>query len=98
MVTDPLFPTCPIRNVLARLCGLDTLWAIHVLSETEVSTLEELHQKMKGLTRDEVSTAIRTLAEDHIVEFHHHAIQLSAIGQSFVPYMKGLESWCEQQM
>lgn len=92
MVTDPLFPDCPVRNVLARLCGPNTLWVIHLLNERQTMTQDELEQEMKG------TTAITVLKADNIIASCRNAYRLSALGASIVPYIKGLVSWCEQQI
>ena len=98
MVTDPLFPDCPVRNVLARLCGPNTLWVIHLLNERQTMTQDELEQEMKGTKRSEVSAAITVLKADNIIASCRNAYRLSALGASIVPYIKGLVGWCEQQI
>jgi len=97
MVIDPQFPTCPIRNVLPRLCGLDTLWVIHVLAENVSATMEVLCRKMGGLTYQQLASAIRILMEDHLVEKSSGVYRLSPLGQSVLPYVKELVGWCEMQ-
>ena len=42
MVVKPQFPTCPIRNVLAKTCEPDTLWVIQSIGSWGSMTYDEL--------------------------------------------------------
>ena len=98
MVVDPHFPTCPIRNVLSRLCGLDALWVIHVLAENVSVPMEVLCREMRGLNYQQIASVIRILMEDHIVDKSSNEYRLSPLGKSMLPYIKGLVPWCEMQI
>lgn len=98
MVVDPHFPTCPIRNVLSRLCGLDALWVIHVLAENVSATMEVLCREMRGLNYQQIASVIRILMEDHIVDKSNNEYRLSPLGKSMLPYIKRLVAWCEMQI
>jgi len=98
MVVDPQFPTCPIRNVLSRLCGLDALWVINVLAENVSATMEVLCREMRGLNYQQIASVIRILMEDRIVEKSSDVYRLSPLGKSVLPYIKSIEGWCEMQI
>ena len=98
MVIDPHFPTCPIRNVLSRICGADALWVINVLAENVSATMEVLCRKIGGLTHQQIASAIRILMEDRIVDKSNNEYRLSPLGKSMLPYIKGLVAWCEMQI
>ena len=98
MVVDPHFPTCPIRNVLSRLCGLDALWVINVLAENVSVPMEVLCREMRGLNYQQIASVIRILMEDHIVDKSSNEYRLSPLGKSMLPYIKGLVAWCEMQI
>ena len=98
MVIDPQFPTCPIRNVLSRLCGLDALWVIHVLAENVSATMEVLCREMRGLNYQQIASVICILMEDRIVERSSDVYRLSSLGKSVLPYIKSIEGWCEVQI
>ena len=98
MVVDPHFPTCPIRNVLSRLCGLDALWVIHVLAENVSATMEVLCREMRGLNYQQIASVICILMEDRIVERSSDVYRLSSVGKSVLPYIKSIEGWCEVQI
>ena len=97
MVIDPQFPTCPIRNVLSRLCGLDALWVILVLAERVSGSMEQLCC-IVGMEHQQVASAVRILMEDHLVEKSSGVYRLSPLGQSVLPYVKELVGWCEMQI
>ena len=98
MVIDPQFPTCPIRNVLSRLCGADALWVINVLTENVSAPMEVLCREMRGLNYQQIASAIRILMEDRIVEKSSNGYRLSPLGKSLLPSLKGIEGWCEMQI
>ncbi len=98
MVIDPHFPTCPIRNVLSRLCGADALWVINVLAENVSAPMEVLCREMRGLNYQQIAPAIRILMEDRIVDKSSNEYRLSPLGKSMLPYIKGLVAWCEMQI
>ena len=97
MVIDPQFPTCPIRNVLSRICGADALWVINVLAEDVSVPMEVLCREMRGLNYQQIASAIRILMEDRIVDKSNNEYRLSPLGKSMLPYIKGLVAWCEMQ-
>ena len=98
MVVDPQFPTCPIRNVLSRLCGLDALWVINVLAENVSVPMEVLCREMRGLNYQQIASVICILMEDRIVERSSDVYRLSSLGKSVLPYIKSIEGWCEVQI
>ena len=98
MVIDPQFPTCPIRNVLSRICGADALWVINVLAENVSATMEVLCREMRGLNYQQIASVIRILMEDHIVDKSSNEYRLSPLGKSMLPSIKRLVAWCEMQI
>ena len=80
MVVDTLFPTCPVRNVLARLCEPDALWVI----------------QMKGLNQNQILAAVTLLIEDNIMILNGKNYRLSPLGKSLLPAVKELIDWCIQ--
>lgn len=49
MVVDVQFPTCPVRNVLSRLCEPDALWVIQLLGKSQTLTQNDFKREIKGL-------------------------------------------------
>ena len=96
MVVDVQFPTCPVRNVLSRLCEPDALWIVRLLGERQMMTQNELCQEMKGLNQNEILTAITLLTEDNIIISNGKTYCLSTLGISLLPAVKELIDWCIQ--
>ena len=96
MVVDTLFPTCPVRNVLARLCEPDPLWVIQLLGERQMMTQDELCQEMKGLNQNQILAAVTLLIEDNIMILNGKNYRLSPLGKSLLPAVKELIDWCIQ--
>ena len=96
MVVDTLFPTCPVRNVLERLCEPDELWVIQLLGERQMMTQDELCQEMKGLNQNQILAAVTLLVEDNIMILNGKNYRLSPLGKSLLPAIKELIDWCIQ--
>ena len=81
MVVDVQFPTCPIRNVLSRLCEPDALW--------------DFKREFKGLEVQEIITTLTHLKEDNIIVEDHECYRLSSLGTSLLPAIQELITWCK---
>ena len=95
MVIDPLFPTCPIRNVLARVCVPDTLCLIQELGRKGEASYEALRQ---GLPDSSLSAALNVLKEDKIIVESNKLYRLSTIGKELYPLVSILIEWCEKNL
>ena len=61
-----MFPACPVRNILARLCDKWALLVLYLLARSEQGKLRftELKQAMPDISQKMLSTTLRTLEED----------------------------------
>ena len=68
-IQDAMFPGCPIRNILARLCDKWTLIVIYILDRSGKDSMRftELKQKMPDISQRMLSMTLRTLEEDGYV-------------------------------
>lgn len=64
-----MFPGCPVRNILARLCDKWTLLVIYILDRSGKDSMRftELKQKMPDISQRMLSMTLRTLEEDGYV-------------------------------
>ena len=65
-IQDAMFPGCPVRNILARLCDKWTLLVIYILDRSGKDSMRftELKQKMPDISQRMLSM---TLEEDGYV-------------------------------
>ena len=68
-VQDAMFPDCPVRNILARLCDKWALLVIYILDRSDKDSMRftELKQKMPDISQRMLSMTLRTLEEDGYV-------------------------------
>lgn len=95
MVVDTLFPTCPVRNVLARLCEPDALWVIQLLGKSQTLTQNDFKREFRGLEAQEIITTLTHLKEDNIIVEDHECYRLSSLGTSLLPAIQELITWCK---
>jgi len=95
MVIDPLFPTCPIRNILSRICVADTLCLIQTLGKKGRATYEELRY---DLPDSPLSASLMVLKEDNIIVENNKLYSLSTIGKELYPLVSPLITWCERNV
>lgn len=64
-----MFPGCPVRNILARLCDKWALLVIYILDRSGKESLRfmELKQQMPDISQRMLSLTLRTLEEDGYV-------------------------------
>ena len=68
-IQDTMFPTCPVRNILARICDKWALLVIYnlYLSDKEKMRFTELKQQMPDISQRMLTTTLRTLEEDRYI-------------------------------
>lgn len=68
-IQDAMFPGCPVRNILARLCDKWALLVIYILDRSgkENMRFTELKQQMPDISQRMLSMTLRTLEEDGYV-------------------------------
>ena len=95
MVVDPLFPTCPIRNILSRICVADTLYLIQTLGRKGRATYKELRQVLPD---PPLAASLNVLKEDRIIVESDKQYVLSDIGKELFPLISKLIAWCERNV
>lgn len=68
-IEDAMFPGCPVRNILARLCDKWTLLVIYILFRSGEQSMRfmELKQQMPDISQRMLTMTLRTLEEDGYV-------------------------------
>ena len=68
-IEDAVFPDCPIRNILARLCDKWSLLVIYTLDKAgkEKVRFKELHREIPDISQKMLTVTLRTLEDDGYV-------------------------------
>ena len=102
-----MFPACPVRNILARLCDKWALLVLYLLARSEQGKLRftELKQAMPDISQKMLSTTLRTLEEDGYISRRLHAevpprveYALTERGQTLRPILEELLAWAMENM
>lgn len=68
-IEDAVFPNCPIRNILARLCDKWSLLVIYTLDKAgkEAVRFKELQREIPDISQKMLTVTLRTLEDDGYV-------------------------------
>ena len=68
-IEDAVFPDCPIRNILARLCDKWSLLLLYTLNKagSEPVRFKELQREIPDISQKMLTVTLRTLEEDGYV-------------------------------
>lgn len=101
-VEDALFPACPIRNILARLCDKWSLVVIYTLNQSNKETIrfKELQREIPDISQKMLTVTLRTLEEDGYVTRTvfpevppRVEYALTERSKSLLPYINALIKW-----
>lgn len=69
MIEDAVFPDCPIRNILSKLCDKWSLLVIYTLNKTGKSAIrfKELQRDIPDISQKMLTMTLRTLEDDGYV-------------------------------
>lgn len=69
MIEDAVFPDCPIRNILSRLCDKWSLLVIYTLNKAATPTIrfKELQREIPDISQKMLTVTLRTLEDDGYV-------------------------------
>ena len=100
-IRDPIFPECPIRNILARIGNKWTLAVIYTLSTADTPMrFRDIEQKNPDCSQKMLTQTLRGLEADGMVSRKVYAempprveYSLTDRGHSFLPIMRQLTDW-----
>lgn len=102
MIEDALFPDCPIRNILSRLCDKWSLLVIYTLNKAGKETIrfKELQRIIPDISQKMLTVTLRTLEEDGYVNRTvfpevppRVEYTLTERAKSLLPHINSLISW-----
>lgn len=105
-VVDPLFPKCPIRNVVARIGGRWTLLVLLTLQDKgEPMRFRDLAKAIPDVSTKMLSSTLRDLEADDLVARKVYPevpprveYRLTARGESLMPLLNQLVDWSLNNM
>lgn len=102
---NSIIEICPVRNVIARFGNKWALLIILVLNENEPIRYNELGRKIPDISSRVLSSTLRTLETDGLVErrFYQEVpprveYSLTETGHSLVPIINKLTDWAQANM
>lgn len=106
-IEDAMFPACPVRNVLARICDKWTLLVIYILDRSGRDSMRfmEIRQHMPDISQKMLATTLRTLEEDGLLSRTIYPeipprveYALTARAKSLKPVLDALLEWSIENM
>lgn len=99
--TPPLFPDCPIRNVLARVCGKWSLVILYTLDKaSSPMRYKDIEKQNPDITQKMLVQTLRQLEADGMIVRRAFAetpprveYSLSERGKSLMPILHQLFDW-----
>lgn len=100
-IKDPIFPECPIRNVLSRISGKWALAVLYTLNGSgESMRFKEIEKANPDISQKMLTSTLRGLEADGLVSRTVYPempprveYALTERGQSFMPVMRQLLDW-----
>ncbi len=107
MIKDKVFPDCPIRNILARICDKWSMLIIYTLNAhaDEPLRFNALRKLIPDISQKMLTSTLRTLEEDGFVRRVVYAevpprVEYSLTDRSFtlIPIIEDLIGWAANNM
>lgn len=101
-IEDAVFPDCPIRNILARICDKWSLLVIYTLDKAGKETVrfKELQREIPDISQKMLTVTLRTLKDDGYVTRTVYPevpprveYALTERARSLLPHINALIGW-----
>ena len=101
-IEDAVFPNCPIRNILARLCDKWSLLVIYTLDKAgkEAVRFKELQREIPDISQKMLTVTLRTLEDDgYVTRTVYREVPprveyaLTARAYTLLPHVNALIAW-----
>lgn len=106
-IKEPIFPECPIRNVLARIRDKWSMLVIFMLEKHQAEPLRfnALRKMIPDISQKMLTSTLRTLEEDGLILRQVYAevpprveYSLTPRAQSLIPIVDNLVDWAADNM
>ncbi len=102
---DPVFPDCPIRNVLAHICGKWSLLIIYMMRQNDSIRFNALNRAIPDISQKVLTSTLRSLETDGFVTRQTYAevpprveYSLTDRARSFIPLVENMLAWAQDNM
>ena len=104
-ITDTIIQDCPIRNVLAHVCGKWSLLVIYVMHQNECIRFNALNRAIPDISQKVLTSTLRSLEMDGFVTRQVYAevpprveYSLTDRARSFIPVVENMIAWAHDNM
>ncbi len=104
-ITDTFIQNCPIRNILAHICGKWSLLVIYVMHQNDNIRFNALNRAIPDISQKVLTSTLRSLEADGFVTRQVYAevpprveYSLTARARSFIPVVENMIAWAQSNM
>ncbi|WP_346857679.1 helix-turn-helix domain-containing protein [uncultured Draconibacterium sp.] len=97
---NPLYPTCPIRNVINRISDKWSLLILSTLNQNHIMRYKELNNAIPDISQKMLSSTLKRLEEDKLIKRKMYAeipprveYSLTKTGKEFMPAIDMMVNW-----
>lgn len=105
MIKENIFPDCPIRNILARICDKWSLLIIYTLNQQSTMRFSMIRKRIPDISQKVLTSTLRTLETDGYVTRQVYAevpprveYSLTPRTHSLLPIINNLIAWAQNNM
>ncbi len=104
-ITDTFIQNCPVRNILAHICGKWSLLVIYVMHQNDNIRFNALNRAIPDISQKVLTSTLRSLEADGFVTRQVYAevpprveYSLTARARSFIPVVENMIAWAQSNM
>ena len=97
---DPLYPTCPIRNIISRMSDKWSLLILSTLNSNGVMRYKELNASIPDISQKMLSSTLKRLEADKLIHRKMYGeipprveYSLTPTGKKLMPAVGMMVSW-----
>ena len=104
-IIDTIFQDCPIRNVLAHICGKWSLLVIYGMRQNDSIRFNALNRAIPDISQKVLTSTLRSLEKDGFITRQVYAevpprveYSLTDRARSFIPVVENMITWAQDNM
>ena len=103
--TDTIIKDCPIRGVLAHVCGKWSMLILYVINQNSCIRFSALNKQIPDISQKVLTSTLRSLEADGFVSRHVYTeipprveYSLTDRAKSFIPLVENMIEWAKENM